>query len=58
MIVKTLDHNDLPPITAPANKGQNLHVPSRPLSRGSTVVYESVMTDDLEEVISSEASTS
>ena len=37
MIVKTLDHNDLPPITAPANKGQNLQVRSRTLSCGYTV---------------------
>ena len=37
-IVKILYHNDPPPITAPANKGQNLQVPSRPLSRGYTVL--------------------
>ena len=32
--------NDLPLITAPANKGQDLQVPSRPLSRGYTVVKD------------------
>ena len=38
-IVKILYHNDPPPITAPANNGQNLQVPSRPLSRGYTVLH-------------------
>ena len=37
-IVKISYHNDPPPITAPANKGQNLQVPSRPLFRGYTVL--------------------
>ena len=37
-IVKISYHNYPPPITAPANKGQNLQVPSRPLSRGNTVL--------------------
>ena len=36
-IVKISYHEYPPPITAPANKGQNLQVPSRPLSRGYTV---------------------
>ena len=31
-----------PPITAPANKGQNLQAPSRPLSRGYTVLSSSI----------------
>ena len=38
-MVKNTYCNDLPPITAPANNGQDLQVPSRPLSRGYTV-YE------------------
>ena len=34
--MKVSYHNYPPPITAPANKGQDLQVPSRPLSRGYT----------------------
>ena len=37
-MMKLLYRNDPPPITALANKGQNLQVPSRLLSRGYTVV--------------------
>ena len=33
-ILKTSYHNNSPPITAPANKGQDLQVPLRPLYRG------------------------
>ena len=36
--IKRFNHNDPPPKTAPANKGQKLQVPSRPSSRGYTVL--------------------
>ena len=37
-VVKILYHNHIPPISAPANIGQELQVPLRPLSRGYTVL--------------------
>ena len=43
-MVKITYSDDLPQITAPANDGQDLQVPSRPLSRGYTVFY--IVFDD------------
>ena len=40
-ILKTSYHNNSPPITAPANKGQDLQVPLGPLSWGYTVDLDS-----------------
>ena len=37
-IVKNINSYYLPPITAPANNGQYMQVPLRPLSRGFTVL--------------------
>ena len=44
-IVKLSCHHDPPPITAPASKGQNLPVPSRPLSRGYTAIIHRALCD-------------